>query len=535
MRPWYILVLCLLSIFITACSSDPETLPKDIRYQRATLAKQADMGGNCRLLALQEDFFEKKDICNHFRKLDKNCESFPEKKQGCYEFLSSANYDERKTRCRIFIKRVQNCVNFVENRPFYTKLLEIFSLPRALWGQGLLYSLSFEEGQGEMAWYKRIQHIQDDINIAILWSGYSDGFLKGVELAIVELNQDNAVLGRKLKSVIYNDQKSIDMTQHIAWDLGRQTEIVAVIGRQPSSTAIPASIIYHYGGMLYLSVSATNVMLTRHNFDKLFSLIPNNEAMAQQLVKFALNQRQNYKKVVILHARDPYNEELAFAFREHGLKNGMTFPFQRSFFERKKNFQDIIFELRKQKFDAIFLAASADTSSYFIKQVRKINPTVPILGGDSLDSLDFLAATDQASDNVFVPTVYSEDESFAKNRQFINNYRHIYGMAPDTWAAQGYDSIYLLAYAINRAKSTVPDEVAASLRYMPYWLGVTGLHHFAVNGYVKEKSFYFKQALNGEFKMLPSLYKPINFRKIQIKYKYHVPLTQEEQAYIDNL
>ncbi len=535
MPAYPLLYLLGLTLLLSGCWG-PETLPKDIRYQRENIAKQADIGGNCRLLALREDFFEKKALCEHFEKRDEHCESFPERKPGCYDFLSEHKYESRKTSCRIFIKQMDNCVNFVEDRPFYYKMAEAFALPLELWWQGLKYSLSFTPGTGEMAWYKRILYIQDDIHIAVLWSGYGGkGFLQGVELAMNELNQEKSVLGRKLIWTVYDDEKSVSQTQKIAWDLGRQTDVVAVIGRQPSSTAIPASIIYHYGGMLYLSLSATNVMLTRHNFDKLFSLIPNNEAMALQMVKFALDRQQNYKRVVILHARDPYNEELAFAFRDHGLKNEMEFPFQRSFFARKKNFQDIIFDLRQQKYDAIFLAAAAETATHFVKQVRKIDKNVPILGGDALDSLDFLAATDQDSDNVFVPTVYSEDESFKKNRGFVNNYRREYGMTPDTWAAQGYDSVYLLAYAINRAKSTVPAEVSASLRYMPYWLGVTGLHHFAVDGYVKEKKFYFKQAKNGEFDMLPSLYKSIKLREIEVKHKYHVKLDVEEQAYIDGL
>ena len=68
-----------------------------------------------------------------------------------------------------------------------------------------------------------------------------------------------------------------------------------------------------------------------------------------------------------------------------------------------------------------------------------------------------------------------------KTRQFVVSFRELYGKYPDTWAAQGYDAVMLLAAAMEKATSSNPQKIAQALRSME-WLGVTGLHKFDENG-----------------------------------------------------
>ncbi len=71
------------------------------------------------------------------------------------------------------------------------------------------------------------------------------------------------------------------------------------------------------------------------------------------------------------------------------------------------------------------------------------------------------------------------------------------------WAALGYDTVKLLAEAIKRADTTVPGEVAAALRKLRDWYGVTGTHNFSQTGELSGKPIIKKIARNGKFEYVP--------------------------------
>jgi branched-chain amino acid transport system substrate-binding protein len=219
--------------------------------------------------------------------------------------------------------------------------------------------------------------------------------------------------------------------------------------------------------------------------------------------------------------------------------------------------------------DAIFLSTGAKVGGKLIKQSREMGIEHPFVVGDSLEALEFLKPSSsltaqevksikKAAEKTVVPTVFNEhifyaqkmirnllkengiesdyqsaakkllresvgkvdenlvlltvlDEHVEKVQQFINNFKNEYGEdeEPNRYAALGYDALHLLAYAMNKAQSTVPIAVATRLRYMQEpWVGVTGIYHFKENGDPKNKKFYFKRLENGKFEFVTEIHEP---------------------------
>ena len=77
-----------------------------------------------------------------------------------------------------------------------------------------------------------------------------------------------------------------------------------------------------------------------------------------------------------------------------------------------------------------------------------------------------------------------------------------YGSIPDAYAAQAYDAIKLLGYAIQKAGTTVPEKVAQALYATKGWNGVTGSHTFDENGDMVQKPMDFQVVHNGKFEFL---------------------------------
>jgi branched-chain amino acid transport system substrate-binding protein len=333
------------------------------------------------------------------------------------------------------------------------------------------------------------------------WSGVKVTFLSG-EKAYLKPPNPNI---RNASQALANE---------IARQFANNLDIIAVIGHPPSAEAVPASVTYKSYGILFIAPASTNAQLTRPSFNLTFRTIPNNQQMADQLAGFcALNK--HYKRMVLLNVRTEYGEELVNSFAESASQLGIQIVHNGSFFAGTTNFRDnIIATFKMKEFDAIFLAAGSKDGSELIKQSRDIGVTQPFIGGDALYSEKLAnVAGKEAAEGTVVPTVYKPTFNIAQ--PFIQRYKEKYKEEPEIWSAQGYDSIKLLAHAIERADSIVPSTLATTLRYMPPWVGVTGVHAFDRYGEIEGKQFSFSILHNGKFEAMPDAHLPYLFYKLE--------------------
>lgn len=370
-----------------------------------------------------------------------------------------------------------------------------------------------------------------NILIGVAWSeSYDDYFLKGIRLARDEINAEGGLLGRQIE-LMEMDEQSFNpniptrnnfqlLAYRIAHYFVQNKDIIAVIGHKSSSIAIPASIIYDKYGLLYFAPTATNIMLTRHNFKLTFRLMPDNDAMGEQIAGFCYYQ-QKYKKMVILHERTDYSEELADSFYKNATRFGIDAVYRSSFFSTKKDFREIISQLKDKQFDAVFVSGSYSNIGLLIKQMHQMLIDTTFVGSDSLNSSEALwkaiagksdkqitkeeeMLAKKYAEGMITPATYNEASKTNITQHFIKQFKETYQVSPDSKAVQGYDALKLVAYAIKKSKSTIPIELATTLHYMPtsFWVGASGVHQFTDQGEIKGKRYYFQQFNNGQFRLL---------------------------------
>ncbi len=73
---------------------------------------------------------------------------------------------------------------------------------------------------------------------------------------------------------------------------------------------------------------------------------------------------------------------------------------------------------------------------------------------------------------------------------------------PDRCAAQGYDAMQVLAAAITKANSSVPDKIARALHELDNYEGLTGAYSFDDNGDVNNRSIFMLVARDGRFEIV---------------------------------
>ena len=92
---------------------------------------------------------------------------------------------------------------------------------------------------------------------------------------------------------------------------------------------------------------------------------------------------------------------------------------------------------------------------------------------------------------------YDVNSPTPQNQVFVRKFRARFGKDPDTWAAQGYDALYILAKAVNATRSANPLDLSYSIRYMDAWEGVNGRYKFDDQGELEDKPIYLDVYRNG--------------------------------------
>jgi len=385
---------------------------------------------------------------------------------------------------------------------------------------------------------------KEEIVIGAAWS-LTHPLLKGVDLATKEINDRGGVniiddepprkiRIEKIASLVTPETPTLEArisARNIARTFSAMLEVVAVIGHRYSSLAIPASITYQYNGIVFFAPTSTNLMLTSHDFDYVFRMLPNNEEMAKQLAAYC-KYYQRYQKMIVLNDRGNYGEELANSFINSASEYGIQIKYSRSFFVQKTYFANLIADLKSRTFDvnAIFIATSANTGGQIIKQSRRMELMgidekgeeikMPFIGGDSLAYAEELwKVAGKAAEGLVVPTVYNDTLKIVQQfeKHFREEYKEDTELEPEQSVALGYDAVHLLVYAMDKADSIVPIEVATQLHYMSNgWKGVTGIHKYQQTGELDGKQLYFMRLTEdcetgkckGKFKLIPKAHLP---------------------------
>ncbi len=341
------------------------------------------------------------------------------------------------------------------------------------------------------------------VKIGVAWPFelQKDLILEGLELAKEEINSNGGILKKKVELVPMDDKADVTEGLIIAEKLSENPEIMALIGHCNSYVSIETALTYETNKLLMFSPGSTNPELTKKGYSYIFRNVPTDDMIGQNAS--IVCKDRGYKNIVIAYADDTYGLGLANSFENIVLELGLKIVNRASFSDGSaKEFEYITDKWKVYDFDAIFFAGSIAPAIPFINTVRDKNYSQPIFGGDGLDSLELLKLDSDKNQNIFIVTLYNPESNRKEAVLFQKNFREKYGHDPDSWAAQGYDALNIITFAMKNAGSVDPIKVAAEIKKIKNWNGVTGVHTFNENGDVTNKPLVLKYIVNGTFKYM---------------------------------
>ena len=132
--------------------------------------------------------------------------------------------------------------------------------------------------------------------------------------------------------------------------------------------------------------------------------------------------------------------------------------------------------------DAIFIAALPPDIPDILIQARQLGipNEVPFIVIQI--SIDEIQAAGAAAEGLLTASPWDIRTATPENRAFVENYRAKYDIEPNTWAAQAYTTLYILAEAIMNAQSTDSLAIRDALANIMDFDTVLGKFSFNADG-----------------------------------------------------
>lgn len=344
---------------------------------------------------------------------------------------------------------------------------------------------------------------QGEIRVGAVWpwDGHKGSLWLGMALAEEELNAAGGVLGRPFHLVKENDEASLAKGRQIAQQFTEDPQMVAVIGHLNSYIALPAAAMYEAAGMVFITPGASDYQINLQGFQRVFRSSPSNRLLGQRMAEYMA--AKGYHRVAIAYVKDKTSQGMSNYFEQRARELGLTLVDRRAYIEGAEDFSQLANTWKDlYAFDALFIAGNMPVAGRLITELRRVGLNVPVVGGDGMDT-PTLFGIGAAAEGVVVPDFYHPDPDWAPARRFEENFRKRYQRAGDTFAAQGYDAVMLLADAMVRAGSSDPERVAAALHATRDWPGATGLVTFDDKGDIPDKRVGQKIVRAAHFESLP--------------------------------
>lgn len=299
-------------------------------------------------------------------------------------------------------------------------------------------------------------------------ASYGQSLEDGIDLAIEEINEDGGIDGKKIVPVKVDNKSDLTEATNGALKLIDQDEVTAIIGAATSGDTVAQVQIANDKQTVLLTPSGTAPNVTVNDDGSVneyaFRTSFIDPFQGNVAANFATNDLQVKNAAIFADSASDYAKGLAAAFKETFEANGGTIVSEEAYVAKDTDFSSTLTRIKGQNPDFIFIPGYYEEVGLIVKQAREMGITAPLMGADGWDSpkLVELAGAD-ALNNTFITNHYSSEDPDEKIQNFVSAFTDANEKSPDAFNALGYDSVYLLKDAIERAGSTDSAKIKDAL------------------------------------------------------------------------
>lgn len=286
------------------------------------------------------------------------------------------------------------------------------------------------------------------------YAQYGISVKQGAKLAEEEINANGGVNGIMFDVKIEDDQADPAMAVNAyatLYDEGMKVSI----GGITSGACIAASEEAYKDGMLMITPSGSQKECTK--YDNAFRICFTDPDQGVYSARFIKDNGLSNNVAILYDKSNDYSTGITDMFEKTAAEIDLNIVTKQAFTDQSNtDFSVQIQAIKSSGADLLFLPIYAQEAAYILTQAQKLGLDVTFFGCDGLDGIIGKIGEENisAAEGVVLLTPFAADSTDPVAAAFSSAYQKKYNEIPDQFAADGYDAIYAIAAALQKAGVT---------------------------------------------------------------------------------
>ena len=280
----------------------------------------------------------------------------------------------------------------------------------------------------------------------------------GMKMAVEEINAGGGVNGRKIRLVIedsgYDPKKAVLASQKLI----ERDKIFAMVGAMGSPTVLAAQDILLDAGVLQLfPLTAAEFTFKfdpakpqeRLKFNNLLPYVESTRAALKYMMEW-----KNFKKPCIMHQDDEYGKNVLDGFNQQLTAMKVQPASITSYKRGASDFSAQVAKMKSDGCDLVVLGAVLREPIGAMTEAKKLGWDVTFLGATPTNVMEVPMLGKDAVEGLYAASGFEipyEDTAKGKVKDWLVNYKKMFGTDANTQAIIGYNAMMTFAFYAQKA------------------------------------------------------------------------------------
>ena len=294
-------------------------------------------------------------------------------------------------------------------------------------------------------------------------AAYGIAIRSGLELALEEVNQKGVLAAAKIDLTVEDSAGNKDQAINAARKLIGRDHVVLVIGPTLSNEMFAVGPVVNERKIPIVGTSTTAVGITAIGPWVFRTSLPESDVIP---VTLDYAKAHGVKSIALMYANDDAFSKSGFdTMKAAAEKAGLDLVAIESFGSKDTDFSAQLTKIKGLKPNGVGISALVEPVAGVLLQARQLGfgAETQFIGGNGSNSPKLGEIAGSAANGLIVGSPWFIGKDDRANKEFVSKFQAKYARPPDQFAAQAYDTMHIVAQAIDRAGSTDNEKLRQAL------------------------------------------------------------------------
>ncbi|WP_367565640.1 ABC transporter substrate-binding protein [Lacrimispora sp.] len=330
---------------------------------------------------------------------------------------------------------------------------------------------------------------------------YGQAVMNGIDLAVSEINANGGINGAQIEYNFQDDEHDTEKAVN-AYNTLKDWGMQMLVGAVTSAPTIAVGAESSNDNMFQLTPSGSAADCTK--FENQFRVCFSDPNQGVASAQYIGENKLATKVAVIYDSSDVYSAGIHDKFVSEAANQGLEIVSDEAFTaDNNTNFSVQLQKAQDSGAELVFLPIYYSQAALILAQADQMGFETQFFGCDGLDGLLTVENFDIAlAENVMLLTPFAADAEDELTKNFVEAYKAKHNEIPNQFAADGYDAVYAVKAAAEKAGITPDMDASAICEALK-----TAMTEITINGLTGENM---KWTADGEPEKAPKAVKIVN-------------------------